>query len=65
MIALRGGPSGLESFISLLPSAKNVINPLTGATTFAPSILQEIIAPAESEPANTNMIPVKMIATVM
>ena len=25
IIALKGGPSGLESFISLLPSARNVI----------------------------------------
>ena len=46
-------------------SAKKVIRPLIGDTILPPSMLHEMIAPAESDPANTRVIPVKTIATVI
>ena len=46
-------------------SAKKVINCLIGDTILAPNILHDMIAPADSDPAKTKFIHVKMIATVI
>ena len=51
--------------LKLFKSEKNVKNEVNGDTSFPPSILHEMIAPADSPSASTSRTPVVTIATVM
>ena len=52
-------------FLKFVRSAKNVKMAVTGATNLPASMLHEMIAPAESDPAKTSRTPVNTNTTVI